>query len=123
NSLLQESARQRGNDSNVLYDLAMSAYALGKVPEAREAMERSLKGGLNGVDSENAKRFLTMIALEQPSPETANRAAEVDKILKAQPDYVPALMAQAAARIQQNDTNSAAQIYSNVLRKYPDFAP
>ena len=39
-SLLQEAARQRQNDPSVLYDLAWAAYSLGKVNEARDAMQK-----------------------------------------------------------------------------------
>ena len=40
-SLLQEAVRQRANDPSILHDLAWAAYSLGKVNEARDAMEKS----------------------------------------------------------------------------------
>src|SRR4029077_5558482 len=39
-SLLQEAARQRKNDSSIVHDLAWAAYGLGKVNEARDAMQK-----------------------------------------------------------------------------------
>ena len=122
-SLLQESARQRGNDPDILRDLALTAYALGKVPEARQTMQRSLDAVPGGVPSEDAKRFLAMTALDHPSAEVVAAEPEVQKILKSRPDYVPALMAQAAIQLQRNDAKTATGIYSQVLRQYPDFAP
>jgi uncharacterized protein HemY len=43
--------------------------------------------------------------------------------LAAQPDYVPALMAKAAIRVQKGDTAEASTIYKSILQKWPDFAP
>jgi tetratricopeptide (TPR) repeat protein len=122
-SLLQESARQRGNDPAVLHDFALASYALGKVPEAREMMQRCLNASPDAVRSEDAKRFLAMTALDRVSPEAAAAEPEIQKILNSNPDYVPALMAQAAIRLQRNDVKAAAGIYSRVLGQYSDFAP
>ena len=93
-SLLQESARQRRNDPDILHDLALTAYALGRAPEARQTMQRSLDAAPSAVPSEDAKRFLAMTALDHLSPEIAAAEPEVQEILKTQPDYAPALMAQ-----------------------------
>ena len=122
-SLLQESARQGAGDSGILHDLAMAAYALGKVPEARQTMQRSLDATPGAAQSEDAKRLLAMTALDQLSAEVAAAEPEVQKTLRMQPDYVPALMAQAAIQLQRDDPKAAAGIYSQVLGRYPDFAP
>jgi tetratricopeptide (TPR) repeat protein len=122
-SLLQESARQLKTDPGVLHDFALTNYALGKVPEARLIMQHCLDAGPDAGAAEEAKRFLAMTTLDQPAADIVAAQSEVQKILKAQPDYVPALMAQAAIQLQRNDAKSAAGIYSQVLRQYPDFAP
>ena len=122
-SLLQESARQRRDDPDILHDLALTAYALGRAPEARQTMQRSLDAAPSAVPSEDAKRFLAMTALDHLSPEIAAAEPEVQEILKTQPDYAPALMAQAAIQLQRNDAKTATGIYLQVLRQYPDFAP
>ena len=121
--LLQESARRNAADAGVLHDLAMTAYVLGNVPEARQTMERVLSAKPDAAQSEDGKRFLEMTALEQPSADTLAAQSKIESVLKAQPDYLPSLMAQAAVQLQHNDTKAAAGIYSDVLRKYPDFAP
>lgn len=122
-SLLQESARQQPNDAGTLYDLALVAYALGKAPEARKTMQRALDAAPTGAQSEEAKRFLAMTGLDELSPQGIAAEGEVQKILQTQPDYVPALMAQAAIHLQRSDAKAAVTIYLEVLQKYPDFAP
>src|SRR5205085_3049672 len=120
---LQESARGGTKDPAVLHDLAMANYVMGKVADARQAMQRVVNAGQNGPEVEDGKRFLAITALEQPSAETTAAQDEVEKTLQAEPDYVPALMAKAAIQVQRKEANAAAAIYSDVLNKYPDFAP
>jgi tetratricopeptide (TPR) repeat protein len=120
---LQESARQQKSDPDVLHHLALSAYALGKVPEARQTMQRSLDEGTGKEPSEEAKEFLSMTALAQPSADVISAEPEIRKILTKRPDYVPALMVQAAIQSRRNDEQAAASTYSQILRQYPEFAP
>jgi tetratricopeptide (TPR) repeat protein len=122
-SLLQESARELRDDPYILHDLALAAYALGKAHDSRQTMQRSLDAAPSGASSEDAKRFLTMTALDHLSADIAAAEPEVQEILKAEPDYVPALMAQAAILLQRDDVRTASGIYWQVLRQYPDFAP
>jgi tetratricopeptide (TPR) repeat protein len=122
-SLLHESARKNNQDAAVLHDLALTAYALGKVSEAREAMGRSLEAVPDGPQSDEAKRFLTFVALDQPSPEVVATGTKVQETLKEQPNYVPAMMALAAIHLQRKESDAAVDIYSRVLQIYPDFAP
>jgi tetratricopeptide (TPR) repeat protein len=123
-SLLQQSARQLPNDPAILHDLALTAYALGKTTEARQTMQRSLDAAPDAAQqSEDAKRFLAMTALDQTPAEAIAAEPEVRKILNTQPDYLPALMAQAAIQLQRNDAKAAGGIYSQVLQQHPDFAP
>jgi tetratricopeptide (TPR) repeat protein len=121
-SLLQESARKGSNDPSVLHDFALAAYALGKVPEARQTMQRCLDDAPDPKRSDEAKKFLTMTVLDSPAAELPAEG-DIQEILSTQSDYVPALMAQAAIRMRHNDEDAAAGIFSRVLQKYPDFAP
>ena len=52
-------------------------------------------------------------------------AAETDvqKELKSNPEYVPALMAQAALHAQRGQIKPATEMYNDILRRLPDFAP
>jgi tetratricopeptide (TPR) repeat protein len=122
-SLLQDSTRKTSTNPTAFHDLALSAYALGKVPEARETMQRYLSATPGDQQSKEAKQFLTLIALEQPSPDAVAAEPEVQNRLSANPDDLPALMTKAAISLQQGDEKSATGIYEKVLQKYPDFAP
>lgn len=122
-SVLQARARAGGKDPAVLHDLAMSAYALGKVSEARQTMQDCLSLSPNESQREDAKKFLTMTALEKPSPQAIAAEPEAEAVLRKQPDSVPALMVKAAIKMQRNQPGEAAAIYSKVLQYYPDFAP
>src|SRR5262249_10929686 len=65
--LLQERVRRGPDDPKVLYDLGMTAYLLGKLPESRETMQRALNANPDASLSSDAKRFLAMTALNEPS--------------------------------------------------------
>jgi len=116
-SLLQESTRRGVNDPAILHDLAMATYLSGKVGEARQIMQRAMEAKPPADEAEEGRRFLAMTSVELPSQ------TDIASALNAQPNYVPAVMAQAASDLKQNNREKAAQIYQEVLKKYPDFAP
>ena len=122
-SLLQEAARQRQNDASVLSDLAWAAYSLGKVNEARDAMQKVVTAGAESSQAADAKKFLALTALDENPKELTAAEGEVQKELKSNPEYVPALMDQAALLAQRGDAKAATEAYSNILRRLPDFAP
>ena len=122
-SLLQEAARQRQNDPSVLYDFAWAAYSLGKVNEARDAMQKVVTAGADTPQAADAKKFLALTVLDENPKELTAAEGEVQKELKSNPEYVPALMAQAALLAQRGDAKAATETYSNILRRLPDFAP
>jgi tetratricopeptide (TPR) repeat protein len=122
-SLLQESARLQRDNPQTLFDLAWAAYALGKVAEARKTMQQALDAAPAGPRAEEEKQFVSLTARDQVSSETVNAESEIGKALQAQPDYVPALMAEAAIKLQRHDSDGATAIYARVLEKFPDFAP
>src|SRR5438034_3007764 len=53
-SLLQEAVRQRAKDASILHDLAWAAYSVGKVNEARDAMQKALTIGPDSPQATNA---------------------------------------------------------------------
>jgi len=122
-SLLQESTRQVSDDAAILRDYAWAAYSLGKVSEAQQIMQRVLKTAPDSPNSEETKSFLAITALDQNPQNLSAAEPDVQKILKADPNYVPALMAQADLQMQHGDLKAATAIYTDVLRRYPDFAP
>jgi tetratricopeptide (TPR) repeat protein len=122
-SLLQEAVRQRPNDLSILHELAWAAYSLGKVNEARDAMQKVLANNPDSAQADDAKKFLGLAALDENSKDLMAAESEVQKQLKSNPDYVPALMAQAALDAQRGQAKEASEIYSDILRRMPDFAP
>jgi tetratricopeptide (TPR) repeat protein len=119
-SLLQEAARQRQSDPSVVYDLAWAAYSLGKVNEARGAMQ---KIGGSASHAADAKKFLMFTAFDENPKELTGAESDVRKELTSDPGYVPALMAQAMLLEQRGEAKQAAETYSDILRRLPDFAP
>ena len=122
-SLLQESAHRLTNDPKVLSDFAWTAYSLGKVSEARQAMQRVLSTAPDSDQSSDANLFLEMVALTEEAAVPVTAQQRIEQVLKADPDYVPALMAQAAILLQRGESEAAATLYSACLRRFPDFVP
>ncbi len=122
-SLLQEAARVRTDDLLVLHQLAWAAYGLGKINEARDLMQKVLTTGVNSPQAADAKKFLFWTTLDENSTERAALANEIQKELKADPVYLPVLMAEAALDQQHGQTKPASEIYTAVLHRLPNFAP
>ena len=111
-SLLQEAARQRQNDPSILHDLAWTAYGLGKVNEARDAMQKVLTNNADSSQDADAKKFLALTKLNENPKELMASEAELQKELNSDPEYLPALMAQAALDKQRGQIKPATEIYT-----------
>ena len=122
-SLLQEAARRRQNDSSIQHDLAWAAYGLGKVNEARDAMQKVLTNNADSSQAADAKKFLALTKLNENPKELMASEADLQKELNSDPEYVPALIAQAALDKQRGQIKPATEIYTGILRRWPDFAP
>jgi tetratricopeptide (TPR) repeat protein len=122
-SVLQEAVRRRPNDPSILHDLAWAAYSLGKLNEARDLMQKSLTIAPNSPSAADAKKFVALTALDENPKELMAADTQVQQELKSNPQYVPALMAQAALDAQHGQIKPATETYLDVLRRLPDFAP
>jgi tetratricopeptide (TPR) repeat protein len=122
-TLLQEAARQRENDASLLYDWAWAAYMLGKVSEAREIMQKGLATGSNFPEAVDARKFVSLTALDENAKEFMATENEIQKELQGNPEYLPALMAKATLDEQRGQIKPAADIYTGILGHLPDFAP
>ncbi|MGI8602946.1 MAG: tetratricopeptide repeat protein [Verrucomicrobiales bacterium] len=122
-SLLREAASQRADDAAILYELALAAYSQGKVSEAQQAMQRSLDSALSSDRAETARSFLALTALHENPQEVAKAQPKISKALEADPTDVPALMCRALLERDQGDVKSAIRTYSEILKRFPDFAP
>ncbi|MBA3353626.1 MAG: tetratricopeptide repeat protein, partial [Blastocatellia bacterium] len=118
-SLLQESSRQAGANPGVLHDLAWAAYSLGKVEQARQAMQQSLDAGPAPEVAADGKAFLLLTA----APIDPAATSEIEQRLKESPPYIPALMAAAAADARAGQPEKAVEKYQAVLQKFPEFSP
>ncbi|PYK13560.1 MAG: hypothetical protein DME65_01615 [Verrucomicrobia bacterium] len=122
-SLLQEAARQGETNPSILHDLAWTAYSLGKVNEAHETMQKALAIGSEFPEAADARMFLSFTALDENPKELAAAENEIQKKLQVSPEYLPALMAQAALDEQRGQIKPAAEIYTSILHRSGDFAP
>src|SRR6266404_4682840 len=122
-SLLQESFRQRASDPSILHDLAWAAYSVGKVNEARDVMRKALANNPDPTQAADAKKFIALTALDENPKELMAAEIDLQKELKANPEYVPALMAQAALHTQHGQIKPATEMYNDILGRLPDFAP
>ena len=122
-SLLQETARKSTADTKLLHDFAWSAYSMGSVTEAQQAMHRIVNASPDAPEAADAKSFLTMTAIDLSSKDFAAAEPEVQKLLKADASYVPAQMVGAAIKGQSGDAKAAIAGYADILRRLPDFAP
>jgi tetratricopeptide (TPR) repeat protein len=84
-------------------------------------MQRVLKAAPEGRNSEDAKTFLALTALNQNN--LAASESDTENRLRADPGYVPALMVRAAIQEQRGEARAAAITYDEVLRRFPDFTP
>ncbi|MDQ3118654.1 MAG: tetratricopeptide repeat protein [Verrucomicrobiota bacterium] len=122
-SLLQESSRQTPETPSLLRNYAWAAYALGKLNEAQQAMQKVVALLPDSSEGADAKSFLAMTALEAAAEKTSVDQAQVQALLQKDPDYVPALMLQAAGQLQAGAGKAAEETYVRVLQRFPDFAP
>ena len=127
-SLLQEAARKEQTTPDLLFDLALASYSVGRVDDAETAMSNVLKPTntpsltLFSRASE-ARQFLDLLALVKNPAEAVKQATLIDQVLKADPASGPGLMAAAALGEQRNATDAARQNYEKVLARFPDFTP
>jgi tetratricopeptide (TPR) repeat protein len=119
-SLLQESMRRLPDDAEVRRGLALAAYSLGKVSEARQAMQEVLKISHDPRQLQEAKSFLS---LTSHPDDGATLTAEAASVLQAEPENVPALMVQADLARQRHQDASAIDLYNKILERYPSFTP
>jgi len=122
-SLLQESLQQRPDDPEVRFALAMASYQLGRLDEAATAMRAVVKTGLPAARQREPETFLRMNTLAADPKLAAANAAEVEAVLKQQPEYLPALAVEAVIQEQKGNYPSARDLYEQILKLAPAFVP
>lgn len=114
--LLREATQGDAKDAGTLVTLGHAAYSLGRIEEARAAMQESLAALPEPAIAATATQFLQLTATPAPA------AAEAEKALQENPRLVPALVIRAAAQVQANDP-AAAATFGEILTIHPDFIP
>jgi len=122
-SLLKEAAAKHPNDPDVLFDLAQALYSLGGVSDAAAAMRNALVLNAKFGRAAEAAGFLDLVALEDDPARALSEADRVEKILKAEPENVSALMAMGEVFEQRGNPVAAIQEYEKALGHYPDLTP
>jgi tetratricopeptide (TPR) repeat protein len=121
--LLQESARALPDDPDVLFDMALAAYAVGDVTNAVKVMEKVVALKSPPSRTEEAARFLEMNSLLSRPVEAAASAAKVAAVLQSQPNYIPALYVNGMLQEQKRDFPAARDSYERILKLRPLFTP
>jgi tetratricopeptide (TPR) repeat protein len=121
-SLLEDSARKLPNDPAIAYDLAWAYYTLGRVADAQNTMQSAAQAS-SFPKAEDARGFLAAVAAAGDPARVNQMGPEVQKMLGADPNYLPALMLSALIQEEQGNFKQAAQIYDQILGRYKFFTP
>ena len=122
-SLLQDAALKSPDQPLVLYDLAQSYYGLGQLTPAETAMQNALKTGSSFSHTEEARRFLSLLAAYRDPAQRPALASELQTTLKADPKNIPALMVSAQLQQEHASYSDAKKTLEQVLALNPLFAP
>ena len=113
-TMLQSAVQNQPGDAALQFDYARAIYSIGRVPEAQTALQAAQAANLP-----EAKRMADLIAqADNPQPAASARVAD---ILKAEPDYVPALMVQVKLSEQAGDLAGATAAGEKILAQFPGF--
>jgi tetratricopeptide (TPR) repeat protein len=121
-STLGDAVKQFPGDPQVRLDLAEALFAVGKISEAQATLDGAAK--LNAPPAV-AKKIgqLAQLARTLDPASPAPDAQMIPDVLKAAPDYLPALAAQAALADRSGEVATATTAGEKILAQYPDFAP
>lgn len=122
-SLLREAALKLPDQPAVFYDLALSCYGLGQLPAAEGAMQNVLKGASAFDQADEAKRFLSLLLAYRDPAQRAAVVSQLPDVLKADPNYIPALMVNQLLQQEQGDFQTARKTLDHVLTINPLFVP
>lgn len=119
-SLLMESVSKGGETPQRQCLLGMAKYAMGKIDEATNLIDRALGASSGFAGAEEAKRFLervrkpdAAVGRNVPAPESATIGV----------DDLPLRMHEADASARKGNKPSARSMYERIVGQYPDFSP
>ena len=121
--LLEEAAHGLPHQPDLMYDLSLAYYNVGRVSDAARALQEARGGSGNFSRQADADRFAAMLNAAS-SPASAEAAATTAEVILAQhPSYLPALMVAGLAKEDENDPSGAAVFYERILAQDELFAP
>jgi len=120
---LQLSSKNDPNNAQEHFDYARAAYNIGDVPTAQAELQSALSLNLPASQAAEAQQMLNLMNLAANPASAGAGSQSVADILKNNPNYVPALMAQAALQLQNSDLTTAAANGEKILAQLPDFTP
>ncbi|MDR3458995.1 MAG: tetratricopeptide repeat protein [Verrucomicrobiae bacterium] len=120
-TILLSAVQNLPGEASAQFDYARAVYSMGKVADAQAALQAAQAANLPAAQAGEAKRMAEMITLaDNPQPAAAGQVAG---ILKAEPDYVPALVVQMKLSELSGDIAGATAAGEKVLARFPDFVP
>jgi tetratricopeptide (TPR) repeat protein len=122
-NLLQQTTQNQADNGPVWFDFAQAAYSVGRVTDAQAALQSASQLNLPAAQMAEARRMSDLINLANDPAQAAAASGRVTEILKAEPGYVPALMAQAVGNERQANLPAAEAAYEKILDRHPDFSP
>jgi tetratricopeptide (TPR) repeat protein len=121
--LLEEGARGLPHDSELMYNLALADYSVGRITDAEQALSAARGGTGTFTSRGEADRFAAMLEASGNPASAESAAGEAAKILATDPGYMPALMVSGLAKEQEGDASGASKLYEQVLGQDPLFSP
>ncbi|MFL6514690.1 MAG: tetratricopeptide repeat protein, partial [Chthoniobacterales bacterium] len=120
--LLNQASDQLANDPEAHHAFGWAAFRMGKIPEATEQMKRVTELAPRTPLADDATTWLMMIRLgnDPQSPQASEKVAE---LLRKNPQYEPAEVAQAAIAYAGGEVDRAARIYEQVVSQMPEYTP
>jgi tetratricopeptide (TPR) repeat protein len=122
-TLLQQSNERRPGQPGTLYYLGLFYFNLGKLKQAQESIEEALKISPTFAQADAARRFLSFIELCSSADKAAEAETMINETLRAEPEYVPALLASGLVQQKKGKFAEARQIYEKILARNPQLAP
>ena len=122
-SLLKDAALKLPDQPALFYDLARASYGLGQLSAAETALQNALKGTATFGQADEAKRFRSLLQAYRDPAQRATVAAQLPEVLKADPNYIPALMVNQLLLQGKGDFQAARKTLDHVLAINPLFVP
>jgi len=120
-SLLQDAAARKLNDPDLNFDLAQTAYSLGRTAGAESALQSAVNANPSFSNSDQANRFLELLVFaENPTPAKVD---QIQQLVKGSSIDVPGLMALGTIAEMKADLLGAKMYFEQVLAIYPAFSP